>query len=116
MGNVGLEKYDRALAVGEADKALALDKDGMDAMAIHAAIELIADRSPDAWFAKIQAINPGYGEAYGHVARQFELHYRYEDAGTYYRKSIESDPRLWAAHFALGIDSMRLANEHEPFK
>ena len=116
LADLALANDDRAVAAAEADKAIALESDALDAMAIHAAIELIADRSPDAWFAKIRAINPGYGEAYAHVARQFELHYRYQDAVTYYRKAIESDPRLWAAHSALGIDLMRLGKEDEPFK
>jgi tetratricopeptide (TPR) repeat protein len=114
MANLSLENDDRDLAVAEADKALALDKDAMDAMAIHAAVELIADRSPDAWFAKIGAINPGYGEAYARVARQLEMHYRYEDAVTYYRRAVKADPRLWAAHSALGIDLMRMGKEDEP--
>ena len=85
-------------------------------MATHAALELIANRSPDAWFAKIQAMNPRYGEGYARVAHQLELHYRYQDAVTYYRKAIEADPRLWAAHSALGIDLMRLGQEQEPYK
>ena len=116
MADLALANDDRDTAAAEADKAIALENDALDAMAIHAAIELIADRSPDAWFAKIRAINPGYGEAYARVARQLELHYRYEDAVTYYRKAIEVDPRLWAAHSALGIDLMRLGQEAEPFK
>jgi tetratricopeptide (TPR) repeat protein len=85
-------------------------------MAAHAALDLIADRSPNEWFAKIAAINPGYGEGYTRVARQLEMHYRYEGAVTYYRKAIEADPRLWAAHSALGIDLMRLGKEDEPLK
>ncbi|MGB7730476.1 MAG: hypothetical protein WBL50_20780 [Candidatus Acidiferrum sp.] len=116
MADFALANDDRGAAAAEADKAIALEDDALDAMAIHAAIELIADRSPDAWFAKIRAINPRYGEAYARVARQLELHYRYEDAVTYYRKAIEADPRLWAAHSALGIDLMRLGKEDEPFK
>ena len=116
MADLALTNDDTDTAVAEADKAIALEKDALDAMAIHAAVELIADRSPDAWFAKIQAINPGYGEAYASVARQLELHYRYEDAVTYYRKAIEAAPRLWAAHSALGIDLMRLGKEDEPYK
>jgi hypothetical protein len=112
--NLALENDDRDAAVAEADKAIALEKDALDAMAIHAAVELIADRSPDAWFAKIAAINPGYGEAYARVAHQLEVHYRYEDAVTYYRKAVAADPRLWAAHSALGIDLMRMGKEDEP--
>jgi cellulose synthase operon protein C len=114
LADLALTNDDSEAAAAEADKAIALEKDALDAMAIHAAIELIADRSPDAWFAKIQAVNSGYGEAYARVAHQLELHYRYEDAVTYYRKAVEADPRLWAAHSALGIDLMRLGKEDEP--
>ena len=116
MADLALANDDRELAAAEADKAIALENDALDAMAIHAALDLIADHSPDAWFAKIQAINPHYGEADARVARHLELHYRYEDAVTYYRKAIETEPRLWSAHSALGIDLMRLGKEKEPFK
>ena len=116
MADLALTNDDRDAAVSEADKAIAIENDSLDAMAIHAAVDLLADRSPDEWFAKIRAINPGYGEAYARVARQLELHYRYEDAVTYYRKAIEADPTLWAAHSALGIDLMRLGKEDEPYK
>ncbi len=116
MADLALANDDRNTATAEADKAIALENDALDAMAIHAAIELIGDRPPDAWFTKIRAVNPGDGEVYARVARQLELHYRYEDAVTYYRKAIEADPRFWAAHSALGIDLMRLGKEAEPLK
>lgn len=116
MADLALANDDRDVAAAEADKAIALEDDALDAMAIRAALELLADRSPDAWFAKIRAVNPGYGEAYARVARQLELHYRYEDAVTYYRKAIEADPHFWAAHSALGIDLMRLGKEDEPYQ
>jgi tetratricopeptide (TPR) repeat protein len=116
MANLSLENDDSDLAVAEADKAIAVKSDALNAMAVHAAVELIAGRSPDAWLAKITAINPTYGEAYAQVAHQLEMHYRYEDALTYYRKAIELDPRLWAAHSALGIDLMRMGQEEEPLK
>ena len=111
LADLALTNDDRDLAATEADKAIALENDALDAMAIHAAIELLADRSPDAWIAKIHAVNPHYGEAYARIAHQLELHYRYEDAVTYYRKAVELDPQLWSAHSALGIDLMRLGKE-----
>src|SRR3984893_7676979 len=116
MADLALANGDGETAAAEADKTIALENDALGAMAIHAAIELIADRPPDPWFARIQKINAAYGEAYAIVARQLELHYRYEDAVIYYRKAIEADPRFWAAHSALGIDLMRLGKEEEPFK
>jgi cellulose synthase operon protein C len=114
MAELALRSDDRDLAAAEADKALALQADCLDAMATHAAIELLADRPPDAWFTKIDAVNSRYGEGYALVAHQLEMHYRYEDAVTYYRKAAEADPRLWAAHSALGIELMRLGKEDEP--
>ena len=116
LADLALANDDQDLAAAEADKAIALETDALDAMAIHAALELIANRSPDAWLAKIAAVNPHYGEAYARVAHQLELHYRYQDAVTYYRKAIEADPRLWAAHSGLGIELMRLGQEQEPNK
>ena len=116
MADIALTNDDREVAVAEADKAIALESDALDAMAIRAAVELIDDRPPDAWFAKMAAINPGYGKGYELVARQLELHYRYEDAVAYYRKAIEANPRLWSAHSALGIDLMRLGKEDEPYQ
>jgi cellulose synthase operon protein C len=116
LADLALANDDQEMAAAEADKAIALESDALDAMVTHAALELIANRSPDAWFAKIQAINSKYGEGYARVAHQLELHYRYQDAVTYYRKAIEVDPRLWAAHSALGIELMRLGQEQEPYK
>lgn len=116
MADLALTNDDREMAAAEADKAIALEPDALDAMATHAAMELLADRSPDAWFVKISAINPHYGEAYLHVARQLELHYRYEDAVVYYRKAIALDSELWSAHSALGIDLMRLGRADEASK
>ena len=80
LADLALENDERDTAATEADKAIAVSADALDAMAVHAALELLADRSPDAWFARIRAVNPGYGEAYARVAHQLELHYRYEDA------------------------------------
>lgn len=114
LADLALENDDRKAATAEADKALALSPDALDAMAIHAADELLADRAPDTWLDKIRAINPNYGEAYARVARQLELHYRYEDAVVYYHKAVEANPRLWSARSALGIDLMRLGQEEEP--
>jgi tetratricopeptide (TPR) repeat protein len=116
MGDIALTNDDSDAAVAEADKAMALEDDALDAMAIRAAVELIANRSPDPWFAKIQTLNAHYGEAYARVGRQLELHYRYEDAVTYYRKAVEVEPHLWSAHSALGIALMRLGKEDEPFR
>jgi cellulose synthase operon protein C len=120
LADVALINDDRDTALAEADKAIAIQQDSLDAMAIHAALEILADRSPDQWFTRIQAATsgagPGVAEAYARVGRQLELHYRYEDAVPYYRKAVAADPNDWAAHSALGIDLMRMGQQDEPYK
>ncbi|HET6220443.1 MAG TPA: tetratricopeptide repeat protein, partial [Acidobacteriaceae bacterium] len=114
--NLALEDADTEHAIAEADEALRLSPDALNAMAIHAAIELLADRSPDPWLDKIRKVNPGYAEGYAHVAHYLELNYRFEDAIGYYRKAIEADPQYWPARSQLGVGLMRLGQEDEPFK
>jgi cellulose synthase operon protein C len=114
--NLALEDADTEHALKEADAALALSPDALNAMGIHAAVELLADRSPDPWLDKIHKVNAGYGEGYAHVAHYLELNYRFEDAIAYYRKAIEADPRYWPARSALGVGLMRLGQEDEPFQ
>jgi tetratricopeptide (TPR) repeat protein len=114
--NLALENADTEDAVRQADEALKLSPDALDAMAIHAAVELLADRSPDPWLDKIRKVNPNYGEGYALVAHHLELNYRFDDAIVYYRKAIEADPHLWSARSQLGVSLMRLGQEDEPFK
>jgi Tfp pilus assembly protein PilF len=116
MADIALENDDRELAAAEADKAIALDADALDALAVHAAIELIDERPPDRWMAKIAAVNSHYGQAYAHIAHHLDLHYRHEDAAGYYRKAVETEPRLWSAHSALGIGLMRLGQQEQAQK
>jgi len=114
MAELALEDSDTDQAVAQADQALKLAPDALDAMAVHAAVEALADRSPDAWFDKIKQVNPAYGEAYALVARNLVLHNRYEEAVADYRKAIDLDPQLWSARSELGINLMRLGQEDEP--
>lgn len=113
---IALDNDNRELAEKEANAALALDAEATSAMATHAALELIADRSADTWIAKITAVNPHDGAAYMQMAHHLELHYRFNDAAAFYRKATEKQPELWAAHSALGIEEMRLGRAEEPQK
>jgi len=114
--NLLLEDSDEGKAFAEADEALKISPEALDAMAIHAAIEVLADRSPDAWLEKIRQVNPSSGEGYALVAHHLVINRRYEDGIAFYRKAIETDPRLWPAHSQLGINLMRMGQEDEPRK
>jgi predicted Zn-dependent protease len=116
LANLMLEDSDTTKALQQADEALKLSPEALDALAIHAAVELLADRSPDSWFEKIRQVNPTNGEAYALVAHHLVFNRRYEDGIAYYRKAIEADPKLWPARAQLGINLMRMGQEDEPRK
>ena len=114
MANLFLEDSDTKKASAEADKAMELSPDALDAMAIHAAIELLADKSPDMWLDKIRQVNSTYGEAYALIGFQLVFNRRYDDGIAYYRKAVALDPQLWSAHSELGINLMRQGQVDEP--
>jgi tetratricopeptide (TPR) repeat protein len=116
MASLSLEDSDAAGATSEADAALKLSPEALNAMAIHAAVELLADRSPDAWINKMLAVNPTYGEGYALIAHHLILNRRYDDGVAYYRKAIAVEPDLWSAHSELGINLMRLGQDGEAAK
>jgi tetratricopeptide (TPR) repeat protein len=113
LASLALEDSDPAQAVKEADAALGIATDTLDAMAIHAAVELLADRPPDAWIQKFLQVNPTYGKGYALIASHLVINRRYEEGIAYYRKAIDRDPRLWSARSQLGINLMRLGQEDE---
>jgi cellulose synthase operon protein C len=111
--NLALEDSDTQQALAQADQALKLSPEALDAMAIHAAVEVLADRSPDAWLEKIRQVNPTYGQGWALVAHHLVLNYRWEDAVSYYREAVTLNPELWSAHSDLGVNLMRLGQEQE---
>jgi tetratricopeptide (TPR) repeat protein len=114
LAQLALEDSDMPRATREADAALRLSDDALDAMAIHATVEILSDRSPDAWIERFLKINPAYGQGYAIIASHLVINRRYEEGVAYYRKAIDLDPRLWSARSALAINLMRLGQEEEP--
>jgi len=114
LATLALEDSNAAEAVKQADLAIQVAPDALDAFAIRAAVELLADRSPDAWVGRMLQVNPAYGQGYALMALQLVMNRRYDEGITYYRKAIDLDPRLWSARSQLGINLMRLGQEDEP--
>lgn len=113
LARLALEDNDPQRAEQEADKALEISPHALDAMAIRATIDWLADRSDNPWIGRILAENPHYGEAYALAGRFFVLNRRYEEGIGFYRKAVEIEPDLWSARSQLGINLMRLGLEEE---
>ncbi len=113
LANLALEDSDRQQAAIQADAALKISPDSLDALAVLASMELLADRPADQWFERIGAVNPSYGQGYALVAHQLIINGRYRDGVAYYRKAIAADPSLWSARSQLGVNLMRLGQDAE---
>ncbi len=113
LARLALEDANPEKAAAEADKALELSAEALDAMAIRATIDWLQDRPDSPWMERLLKIHPYYGDAYETAAHLFMLNRRYEEAIRFYRKALELDPELWTARAQLGINLMRLGEEKE---
>jgi tetratricopeptide (TPR) repeat protein len=113
LARLALEDGNTAKAAAEADKALAISRNALDAMAIRATIDWLAGRDSSPWMDRILKIDPSYGKAYATAGRFFVLNRRYEEGIGFYRKAVALQPRLWSAHAELGLNLMRLAQDDE---
>jgi cellulose synthase operon protein C len=114
LANLALENSNVPLARAEAETAMRLTPDALDAMAVEATIELESYRSPDPWLQRILRINPGYGAAYALLAHHLVINRRYAEGVDYYRKAIALEPQLWSARSQLAINLLRLGERDEP--
>jgi tetratricopeptide (TPR) repeat protein len=110
---LALEDVNEEGAIEEADKALEISEESLDAMAIRATIDWLNDEEHSAWIDRLLAINPVYGEAYAMAAHFFVLNRRYEEGISFYRRALELNPRLSKARSELGVNLMRLGREDE---
>ncbi|MFL6415066.1 MAG: tetratricopeptide repeat protein [Bryobacteraceae bacterium] len=110
---LALEDSNSTMAADEAQKALALSPEALDAMAVLASMDWLKAEGESQWIGKILAINPTYGEAYATGAHFLVINRRYEEGIRLYRKALELDGNLWAARSQLGINLMRLGFEEE---
>ena len=113
LAYLALEDNDEALALKEADQAIALSSESLDGMAIHATIDFLHDKTESPWTDRIAKINPTYGEAYSTAGHFFVINRRYEEGIRAFRKALELNPELWAARAQLGVNLMRLGREQE---
>ncbi len=111
MAKMALEDDDSKKAASEADAALAIQPDAVQAIAVKASMDLLADKESP-WVAKIGK----RGEGYETIAHFYMINRRYEECIDYFRKAVAATPDLWSAHSELGINLMRLGRDDEARK
>jgi len=108
-----LEDSNRTRAREVAQETLKNDAEALDAMAVMGAADLLEDKLDTTWFAKMEAVNPKYGEGYGLAARFLVINRRYDEAIEYYKKAVERDAGDYESWSQLGIQLMRLGREDD---
>ena len=111
MARMALEDDNTKKADSEADAALAIQSDALEAIAIKASIDLLADKESP-WVAKIG----NRGKGYETIAHFYMINRRYEESIQYLVKAVTATPDLWNAHSELGVNLMRLGREGDARK
>ena len=111
LAYLALEDNDDKEATEEANKALALSSESLDAMSVLASIDWLDSKPESEWMKRILQIDPVYGEGYATGAHFFVINRRYDEGIAYYRKALALDPELWSARSQLGINLMRLGED-----
>ncbi len=110
---LALEDGDTKAADDQAQKALALSDEALDAMAVLASEDWLKGEAHSPWMDRVLKVNPAYGEAYETGAHFLEINYRYGEAISFYRKALALNEDLWAARSQLGLNLMRLGSDDE---
>jgi tetratricopeptide (TPR) repeat protein len=111
MARIALEDDNTKKAESEADAAIAIQSDALEAIAIKASIDLLADKESP-WVAKIG----NRGKGYETIAHFYMINRRYEESIQYLVKAVTATPDLWSAHSELGVNLMRLGREGDARK
>ena len=86
---LALEDNDEDTAAKQADLALAISAEALDAMAIHLSIDFLHDKNDSPWADRILKVNPAYGEAYSTAGHFYVINRRYQEGITAYRKALD---------------------------
>ncbi len=113
LAYLALEDNNEKQAAGEAQKALAISDEALDAMAVLASIDWLSGKPQTDWMDRILKVNPVYGQAYATGAHFFTINRRYQQAIEYDRKALTLKPDLWDARSELGLNLMRLGHTDE---
>ena len=109
LARLALEDDNKSKAEAEAKRALALDANSVQAKAVLATMDWLADKKESPW-------DPHAAKGYETAGHFFMLNRRYEESIAFYRKAIGLDPQLDSARSQLGVNLMRLGRDEEAYE
>jgi tetratricopeptide (TPR) repeat protein len=106
LARLALEDNNDTRARDEAHKALDMDPNSVQAKAILATMDWLADKKDSPW-------DPHDARGYETAAHFFMLNRRYPESIELYRKAIALDPELYTARSQMAINLMRMGQDVE---
>ena len=79
----------------------------LEVHALKASVDLLRGIEQSPWTDRALAYNAGYGEIHATPAYFYVITRRYREAAELYRRAVEIEPDLWAAHAELGVNLLR---------
>jgi tetratricopeptide (TPR) repeat protein len=111
LARMALEEQDHATCDKQLDIALektkALGVTPLDAYALKASLDHMNGKTESEWTKRALEYNPGDGRIYAEPAHFYVITRRYREAAELYRKAVEVEPTLWAAHADLAVNLLR---------
>ncbi len=104
LARLALEDNNDTRARDEAHKALDMDANSVQAKAILATMDWLADKKDTSW-------DPHDARGYETAAHFFMLNRRYTESIEFYRKALALDPDLYAARSQMAIQLMRVGDD-----
>ena len=106
LAKLALEDNNDTRARDEAHKALDIDPNSVQAKAILATMDWLAEKKDTQW-------DPHDARGYETAGHFFMLNRRYTESVAYYRKAVAMDPELFTARSQMAINLMRLGQFDE---
>lgn len=113
LARFAIEDGNPAEAGVQADKALAISPEALDALMIRATIDWMEGKPGTEWIDRLNKVNPAHAEGYALAARIFVINRRYEEGIKLYRKAMALNAEYLPARSELGVNLMRLGEEDE---
>ena len=109
MARLALEDNNNDKAAHEAKKALEMDAHSVQAKALLATMDWLADKKETQW-------DPHDARGYETAGHFFTLNRRYAESIEFYQKALVLDPQLYTARSQMAINQMRLGQDQEAYK
>lgn len=99
---------DRAQRELEGPLAAADPRIRLQAFALRAAMDHLADQVPSPWEDRALELNPRFGALHETIAHFYIITRRYREAIVELERAVAADPTLWSAHATLGMNLLRV--------